>query len=63
MHDDQEHHEKRTLTDEDIHALAKALKTEFYSNLGKGVWALAWKVVVWTVAAVAVYGSLKGLKI
>jgi hypothetical protein len=55
--------EERKLSDADIAALAKALKTEFYLNLGKGVWALAWKVVVLLVVAVAAYGTLKGVKI
>jgi hypothetical protein len=55
--------EERKLTDADIQALAKALKNEFYTNLGMGVWAMAWKVVVFAVVAVAAYGSLKGLRI
>jgi hypothetical protein len=53
----------RSLTDADIEALAKALKDEFYTNLGRGVWALVWKVLVTAAVGVAAYGTLKGLTI
>lgn len=55
--------DERKLTDADIQALAKALKNEFYTNLGRGVWALAWKAIVVAVIALSAYGSLKGYKI
>ena len=51
--------EDRSLTDADIEALAKALKNEFYTNLGKGVWALVWKAIMVAVVGVAAYGTLK----
>lgn len=53
----------RKLSDADIQALAKALKNEFYTNLGKGVWALAWKVIVVAVVGIAFLGAVKGVKI
>ena len=55
--------DERKLSDADIQALAKALKNEFYVNLGKGVWSLAWKAIVVAVIVVAAYGSTKGFKL
>lgn len=55
--------DERKLSDADIQALAKALKNEFYTNLGKGVWALAWKVIVVAVVGIAFLGAVKGVKI
>jgi len=55
----------RTLTDADVAAIADALErkiiTNFYSDLGKGVWAIAWKAVVGLVLAIAAYGAVKGI--
>ena len=52
--------ENRNLTDEDVKALAKevmlGLKSEFYSDLGKGVWGLAWKVILVVIVGLACYG-------
>lgn len=55
---------KRNLTDDDIQALADAMEKKmvnrFYSNLGRGVWGIAWKILVVGILAVAAYGSLRG---
>ena len=48
----------RALTDADIEALAKALKTEFYTNLGKGVWSLVWKVIITALVGVPFFAWL-----
>jgi len=51
------------LTEEDAELLARKLEERlvqrFHMNLGKGVWALAWKVILGVVLAVAAYGSIK----
>lgn len=52
----------RHLSDEDVKALAKELKTQFYSNLGEGVWAVIWKVIIWGSLVLAAYGVTKGIK-
>jgi hypothetical protein len=55
---------ERTLTDADIEAIAKAIKDkfkkEFYSDLGRGVWAIAWKSIVVMLIGIAAYGATKG---
>jgi hypothetical protein len=57
----------RTLTDADVEAIAAALERKiianFYSDLGKGVWGIAWKVLVGAILAVAAYGAVKGIKV
>jgi hypothetical protein len=54
----------RTLTEGDIRALADALDerfaARFYLNLGKGVWALAWKGIVVLMLALAASQYFKG---
>lgn len=54
----------RNLTDEDVEAIVAALtskvKQEFYEDLGRGVWSIAWKVVVGAIVAVAALGAHKG---
>lgn len=54
----------RNLTDADVEAIASALqarlKNEFYQDLGKGVWGIAWKVIVSLIIAIAAYGAAKG---
>lgn len=54
----------RNLTDADVEAIAQALqvrlKNEFYQDLGKGVWGIAWKVIVAIIISVAAYGAAKG---
>lgn len=66
--EDQQRHDKRpqrTLTDEDIQALAdeldRRLMERFYNNVGRGVWAMAMKWIIAGIAAVAAYGVYKGL--
>lgn len=58
--------EDRKLTDADVAAIVEALtgrvKQEFYADLGRGVWALAWKAIVAALVGLAAYGSLKGFK-
>jgi hypothetical protein len=57
---------ERNLTDGDVDAIVAALtnkvKQEFYADLGRGVWSVAWKAVVGLLIALAAYGSLKGYK-
>jgi hypothetical protein len=54
----------RNLTDDDVdavvEALGKKLKQEFYEDLGRGVFAVAWKVVVGVIIALAAVGSHSG---
>lgn len=56
--------DKRLLTDADADAVAAALEARlakrFYLNLGKGVWALAWKGLIALLVLVAAYGAVKG---
>ena len=62
----QEEGEGRTLSDADVDAIANALEQRvverFYGNVGRGVWGLAWRAIVVTIAAIAIYGSVKGMK-
>lgn len=56
------------LTDADVEALADALKepladalkdrikAEFYTDIGRGVWGMAWKGIVIIIVAIAYYG-------
>lgn len=57
---------ERNLTDEDVAAIVAALsakvKQEFYTDLGRGVWAIAWKSVVALLIGLAAYGSVKSIK-
>lgn len=59
-----EEEDKRNLTDADIRALVDELENRFekrfYLNLGKGIWSIAWKVVVAGVLILAAVGSFKG---
>jgi hypothetical protein len=69
---DEEERRQRTLTDADIAALTKALTdplsealrkkwiTTFYQDLGKGIWALAWRAILLGILAIAAYGAIKG---
>lgn len=60
---DQEH---RNLTDEDIRALAdemeQRLVDRFYSNVGRGVWGMVWRVVIVVLMGLASYGAWRGFK-
>lgn len=57
--------ERRTLTDADIDALTKAMRkawiNSFYQDLGKGLWALVWRVLLAALILVAAYGASKSL--
>ncbi len=61
--DNQEERRRRSLTDEDIKTLAQEIRkqmvSQFYSDLGSGVWALAWKAIVIGAMAIAAYGAVK----
>lgn len=54
--------EKRNLTDADVKAIAREFKTQFYTNLGQGVFALVWKAIILAAVAIAGYGALKGMR-
>jgi hypothetical protein len=53
----------RTISDADAEAIATALERRmakrFFTSFGKGVWAMAWKAVIYAVVAIAAYGTLK----
>jgi tetrahydromethanopterin S-methyltransferase subunit G len=49
----------RNLSDDDISELVKQLKAEFFSNVGKGVWSLAWKGFVIGLIILSLYGAHK----
>jgi hypothetical protein len=55
----------RNLTDADAEAIAQALqvrlKNEFYQDVGKGVWGIAWKVIVAMIVAIAAYGASQSI--
>jgi hypothetical protein len=55
----------RHITDDDAKAIARALRVEmlqqFYSDLGRGVWAIVWRVTIITLVAIAAYGANKGV--
>lgn len=58
--------EERKLSDADVEAIVQLLDKKvterFYSDLGRGVWAMLWKVIIVTIVGIAAYGSLKGMK-
>ena len=47
---------KRNLTDADIDTLIAKLRSEFFLDLGRGFWGLAWKGVILVLIAIAAYG-------
>lgn len=53
----------RRLSDEDIQAICDELEgrivKRFYLNLGKGVWGMAWRVILAGAILLAGYGALK----
>lgn len=61
QHTEEQH---RSLSDEDVQAIADALEarmvSRFYLNLGQGVWAVAWKAIVVGIIVIACYGAFKG---
>ena len=58
--------ENRNLTDADVRAVVdemeKRMVNRFYGDIGRGVWAIAWSVIVVAMLGRASYGSIKGLK-
>lgn len=59
------HDKERTLTDADIEAITNSLRkkiiTSFYLDVGKGVWSIAWKVILIGLLFLAAYGAHRGL--
>jgi hypothetical protein len=55
--------DKRTLTDDDIRAIAAALEhrlaNRFYGSIGRGFWELVWRGVILAMVGLAVYGMIK----
>lgn len=52
--------EKRTLTEEDVKALIDELESRLEKNLGKGLLALIWKVVILLLLILIAWGASKG---
>lgn len=50
---------KRNLTDADIDALLSKIRSEFYTDLGRGFWAMAWRGIIIVLIAIAAYGALR----
>jgi hypothetical protein len=52
---------ERKITDADAEAIAEALKerikSEFYTDLGKGVWGFAWRAILVVLIAIAAWGT------
>lgn len=60
----EEFHErrKRVLSDADVEALLDAVERRFHINVGRGIFAFAWKAIVIILLVLASYGAgLKGL--
>ena len=53
----------RNLTDDDVHAVVDELERRiverFFSNVGKGVWQLAWRALIALMLLLAAYGAIK----
>jgi hypothetical protein len=53
----------RRLSDSDVAAIVRQLRKEvveeFYSEIGRGVWAMAQRVFIMALVAVAAYGFFK----
>ncbi len=58
--------EERRLSDADVIALADEMERRivrrFYGNLGRGIWSLVWRIIVWAIVGIAAYGIAKGMK-
>ena len=56
----------RTLSDEDVRAIAQQIESgitqRFQINVGRGVLALVWRVVLYLLIATAAYGAGGGFK-
>lgn len=63
MPDNKEERRQRTLTQQDIEILAteirKQMVSQFYSDLGHGVWGFVWKGLIVLGMGIAVYGAGK----
>lgn len=55
--------ERRSLTDADVEAIVTVLQArvtkQFYTDLGRGVWGLAWRGIVIALVAIAAFGAWK----
>lgn len=55
---------ERLLSDADVAALVDALEKKvvqrFYTNIGKGIWSVAWKGFIVALLAICAYGAGKG---
>jgi len=56
----------RTLTEDDVKAIAAQIENgitqRFQLNVGRGVLALVWRVVLYTLIAIAAYGAGGGFR-
>lgn len=52
--------EKRTLSDEDVKALVNELEARIEKNLGRGLMALIWRVVIVLFLLLVAWGFTKG---
>lgn len=58
----------RNLTDADVEAMSarvadiieKRIEERFYTNIGRGVWAAAWRIILAALLVIAAYGAVKG---
>lgn len=59
-------HEHRTLTDEDVEAVADKLlekiESKVYHDMGKGLWGIVSKILLAGTIGLAAYGALSGGK-
>lgn len=55
---------ERKISDSDVEAIAEAINEKmmerFYTNIGKGVWAWARKIIITAILVTAAYGAAKG---
>ena len=65
-YDDHAAEDERCLTDADVQALADELENRlvnrFYKNLGRGVWSMVWRALVFVLVGLASYGAIRGFK-
>ena len=47
---------QRNLTDADIDALLAKIRSEFYTDLGRGFWGMAWRGLIIVLLVIAAYG-------
>lgn len=50
---------QRNITDADAEAIVAAFKKQFYLEVGRGVWSIAWKVVLTVLIGIAAYGHFQ----